>query len=210
MFYLNVKKSTVWDVTTQAVLRQPNHVLTNETLHTKLNTAVKVDADMIEEVDKRLQIPRPFMHTTSHAIIDSIYDIERKYKPSPECDKWGGSKYIEGLNESLRSIVHDGVSSIQSFHDGDDDIFFGQNVSIVVYMPTGEGVGKAATPSLRLEVGGSFDEDGKSRMSMSTLKANTMLKEMTSNVEERDGLEECSDRDYIEFPVMLVDNNVDT
>ena len=117
---------------------------------------------------------------------------------------------IEGFNESLRSIVHGGVSSIQSFHDGDNDIFFGQNVSVVVYMPMGEEIGKGAKPSLRLEVGGSFDEDGKSRMSMSTLKGNTTLKEMTSNVEERGGLMDCSDKDYIEYPVMLVDNNVDT
>jgi len=199
----------VWDVITQQVHQQQPR--TNETvlkLDTKPNTGVNVDVDV--DVDKRLQLPRPFMHTTSHALIDSIYDIERKYKPTPKCDKWGGSKYIEGLNESLRSIVHGGVSSIQSFHDGDNDIFFGQNVSVVVYMPTVEEVGKGTKPSLRLELGGSLDEDGKSRMSMSTLKGDTMLKEMTSNVKERGGLMECSDKDYIEYPVMLVDNNVDT
>jgi hypothetical protein len=163
-------------------------------------------------VDKRIEIQRPFMETTSRTFLDSMRDIERKYKPTAACDSWGGTKFMDGLEESAKSLLHNGTSSIVSYHNAAMDIYFAENVSVVLTMPPpsehSNGDGEAiAVPSFSLEVDGNFI-DGDARSRVIEYKMESTLTDMTMHLSERNGLDECTE--YIEYPVMLVDNNVDT
>lgn len=161
-----------------------------------------------EEVDFRTKINRPFMRTTSHTIVDSFYDIERKYKPeSDSCDAWGNSKFIRDLNQSITSLLQkESNSKLTSFKKDDVNIYFAENVSVVVNMsmPSAE---QSAKPSLSLEVDGEL-ENNKYNERMYSEKVGTVLQQMGNHVVERNELDECSE--YIEYPVMLVDDNIDT
>lgn len=169
--------------------------------------------------DQRMQSKRPYMEMTSHTFIDSMRDIERKYKPTPECDAFGGTKFMDDLLQSSKSLLHKdtgegqnpGQSSIVSYRNHAMDIYFAENVSVVVTMPTDyddEHIQKSL-PSFVLEVDGKFvDEDARSIMLNHPLDPNTKLAEMTARTKEKNGLDECTE--YFEYPVMLVDNNVDT
>lgn len=162
-------------------------------------------------VDHRIKIKRPYMETASHTFIESMRDIERKYKPSPECDAFGGTKFIDGLLASSKSIFHENNhSNIVSFHNDAMDVYFAQNVSVVMTLPPdydGEHM-KTRLPEFALEADGTFvDDDARSRMLQYT--SDTKLNEMTMSMKHRDGLDrDCAE--YIEYPVMLVDNQVDT
>jgi hypothetical protein len=157
-------------------------------------------------VDKRLEIIRPFMNTTSRMIIDSIYDIERKYEPDSECNQWGGSKFMEDLEKSGKSIVHGGTSNILSFRNKNMDVYFGQNVSVVVTMQ-GDYTDETKTqPIFGLEVDGRFKKPVNKRLY--SIEQESTLGKMGLNTLERNGIEECTE--YIEYPVLLVDNTINT
>ena len=164
-------------------------------------------------VDKRKDIQRPYMKTVSHAFMDSILDIERTYKPTPECDAFGGSQFIANLNESAKSILYNGTSSLVSFSSSAMDIYYAEDVSLVVTTPPDIGESHSALPSsLILEVDGTFVDEGVSStlMKNSNEKApGTLLSKMTANITTEAILDEKCD-EYIEYPVMLVDNDVDT
>jgi hypothetical protein len=147
-----------------------------------------------------MQIKRPFMESTSHTFIDSMYDIERRYKPTPECDEWGNTKFIRSLNATAKSLLHDGTSDIISFHNEETDIYFAENVSVVFTAST-----NGISPSFHLELDGKFiDDDARLRMKHSR---ESSLSEMTNNAVDQQSLDECSE--YIEYPVLLVDSDVD-
>jgi hypothetical protein len=153
-----------------------------------------------EQKDLRMQIKRPFMESTSHTFIDSMYDIERRYKPTPECDEWGNTKFIRSLNATAKSLLHDGTSDIISFHNEETDIYFAENVSVVFTAST-----NGISPSFHLELDGKFiDDDARLRMKHSR---ESSLSEMTNNAVDQQSLDECSE--YIEYPVLLVDSDVD-
>jgi hypothetical protein len=157
-------------------------------------------------VDKRLEIVRPFMHTTSRMIIDSIDDIERQYEPDPECNDWGGSKFMQDLQQSVKSLVHGGTSNILSFRNKNMDVYFGQNVSVVVTMQGDYTDETKAQPVFGLEVDGSYQKPLDKRLH--SIEQKSILGKMGWNTLERNGIEECTE--YIEYPVLLVDNTIDT
>ena len=161
--------------------------------HQELNTKA-------EQKDLRMQIKRPFMESTSHTFIDSMYDIERRYKPVPECDEWGNTKFIRSLNATAKSLLHDGTSNIISFHNEDTDIYFAENVSVVFTAST-----NGISPSFHLELDGKFiDDDARLRMKHSR---ESSLSAMTNDAVDEQSLDGCSE--YIEYPVLLVDSDVD-
>lgn len=158
------------------------------------------------EVDKRLEVPRPFMQTTSRSIVDSIYDIERRYETDAECNAWGGSKFMEELDQSVKSLVHGGKSNLLSFRNRNMDAYFGENVSIVVTMQGDYTDETEAQPVFRLEVDGTFEKPLDKRLH--SMEHQGTLGKMGWNTLERKGITECTD--YIEHPVMLVDNTINT
>lgn len=163
--------------------------------------------------DKRLEIQRPYMKTVSHAFLDSILEVERTYKPTPECDAFGGTKFIKALNESAKSIFYNGTSSIVSFSSDAMDIYYAENVSIVLTMPQNISESKGPFPSsLRLEVDGEFIDDDTSSLLIKNLEKKapgTFLSKMTADIKTDALLDDICDV-YIEYPVMLVDNDVNT
>eukprot|EP00980_Cylindrotheca_fusiformis_P023205 scaffold10220_cov148-Cylindrotheca_fusiformis.AAC.3 len=157
-------------------------------------------------IDKRQQVPRPFMHTASRTIVTSLYDIERAYEPTSECNKWGGSKYMEDLNQSVESLVKGGKSNLLSFRNRRMDVYFGQNISVVVTMMGNYTNEKQAQPEFRLEIDGTLEKPLADRLH--SMEQKGVVGKMGWNVRERKDIPECTD--YIEYPVMLVDNNINT
>ena len=155
--------------------------------------------------DKRVEIQRPYMNTVSHAFLDSILEIERTYKPTSECDSFGGSKFINTLNESAKQLLHNGTSSIVSLSNSAMNIYYAENVSIVLTVPRNINKVSALPSSLSLEVDGVFIDDTNSEEKGS----DTLLSKMTSTITTDVRLDDKCD-EYIEYPIMLVDNNVDT
>lgn len=170
------------------------------------------------EPDLRTTVDRPFMEATSHTIIDSFYDIERKYQPTEECDLWGGTKFIRELNQSMINILSPNEgnysnqkhSKIDSYKVDNVKIFYAENVSVVINMsmPYGD---SSSLPYFRLEINGKLNSTNyNERMKISSIKKNegTVLERMGHEVSETNGPAECSE--LLEYPVMLVDSSIDT
>ena len=167
-------------------------------------TAISV-TDLAIEDDARLGVPRPKMEATSHTFMDSIRDIERKHKTSDICSAFGGSKFINVLKDSETSLLgKDDKSSIIAFRNTAMDIFVAENVSMLVTEDSDK------NREFRLEVDGKFlDASTRSRTDISEGIGKSDLWKMTTNIIERKGgIPECTE--YIDYPVMLVDNNIDT
>mmetsp|Transcript_11863 Transcript_11863/g.24471 ORF Transcript_11863/g.24471 Transcript_11863/m.24471 type:complete len:402 (-) Transcript_11863:673-1878(-) len=170
------------------------------------------------EPDLRTAVVRPFMEATSHTIIDSFYDIERRYKPTEECDLWGGTKFIQELNQSVINIlspkegnyINQTQSTIDSYKLDNVKIFYAENVSVVINMsmPYGD---SSSLPYFQLEINGKLNSTNyNERMKISSVKKNkgTVLERMGHEVSETNGPVECSE--ILEYPVMLVDSSIDT
>eukprot|EP00970_Alexandrium_tamarense_P011543 scaffold2518_cov272-Alexandrium_tamarense.AAC.17 len=155
-------------------------------------------------VDKRLEVNRPFMETVSHSIMDSIVAIEAAYPTDETCNKWGGSKFMDDLissgNEVLVGVeTKEPRSSIRMFRNHAVDVFLAQNVSIAVEMPSQ--YMERTEPILTLEANGQMNRTALAK----TSGGSTVLEKMSIQHSE---MQECSD--FIEYPVMLVDSNIDT
>ena len=191
---------------------QSQHNLRNAAIGAKLEnieaiepTAVSVSvSDHVVEDDARLGVPRPKMKTTAHTFMDSIRDIERKYKTSATCSAFGGSKFIDALKDSETSLLgKDDKSSIIAFRNAAMDIFVAENVSLLVTGNSDE------DREFTLEVDGEFLDASRSRTRISKDIGGSNLRSMTTTIIERKGgIPECTE--YIDYPVMLVDNNIDT
>ena len=172
--------------------------------------------------DKRMEVKRPSMESTSHSFLDSIRDIERSYpykESDQQCNVFGGSKFIDNLIQSSKSLLQeDNVnatsSNITSFKTAAMEIFMAENVSVIVSNTKSKnflGREKPEKIQLTLEASGKMDHDALSRLQGFT-EGSTMLSAMTKNIklrEDNDGsIPECTS--YIDYPVLLVDNNIDT
>jgi len=169
-----------------------------------------LQSSTVEKVtlDLRKKTIRPFMTTVSHSFLDSIYAIERKYDTEPRCKMWGGSQYIETLQHSSLSLLKEEQektkSSIVSFHHDNTNFYYAQNVSIVLEKDIKS---TEWNQSLLLEIDGEFvNEEAQSRMVHNGRE--TVLGIMTQNVKVTPT--SCREEDYIDYPVMLVDNKVDS
>ncbi|KAL3929319.1 MAG: hypothetical protein SGBAC_012266 [Bacillariaceae sp.] len=158
------------------------------------------------EVDARLQIERPFMESASRTIIDSIYDVERKYVASKECNAWGGSKFMEELSKSSKCLVEGGTSTIEAFRNHAMDVYYAENISVLVSMPSAYENEDQREPNFSLEVDGQLVPNLKQRLEGK--EKNSVVGKMAKNIKERKGIPECTE--YIEYPVMLIDSGVDT
>ena len=166
--------------------------------------AVSVTDRVIED-DARLAVPRPKMEASSHTFMDSIRDIERKHKTSDTCSAFGGSKFINVLKDSETSLLgKDDKSSIIAFRNTAMDIFVAENVSMLVTEDSDK------NREIRLEVDGEFlDASTRSRTDIPEDIGKSSLWKMTTKIIERKGgIPECTE--YIDYPVMLVDENIDT
>ena len=144
--------------------------------------------------------------TKRQTILGSICDIEQKHTVSAECDAFGGSTFIKNLQDSDMSLLTKTSSSkLKSYRSNAMDIFLAEHVSIVV-----NNINDDQKREFVLEVDGHFlDMNSRSRIDISKDIGDSKLRNMTINIQERaDGMPEC--REYFDYPVMLIDDNVDT
>ncbi len=171
------------------------------------------------EPDLRTEVDRPFMEATFHTIVDSFYDIERKYKPTEVCDLWGGTKFIQQLNQSMTSILlpnqdNDGnhkQSKVDSYKLNNVNIFYAENVSVLINMSMPYKDPSSTPPHFRLEIHGKLNAtkyNERMKMTAVTNTKGTVLERMGNDVSEKNGPVECSE--ILEYPVMLVDSSIDT
>jgi len=174
------------------------------------------DEDASHTSDLRRSVDRPFMTTTSGTFLDSVEQIETKYKPSLECSDFGGMTFLKNLMSSEKKLmIEDQVkgnessipSQIISFGSNKMDIFVADYVSVVVShpnVPNFTGSGGRYT----LEVNGSFKDGITPSALQHRDTGQTSLTTMTKDIHQRnDGIAECTE--FIDYPVMLVDNNID-
>ena len=120
---------------------------------------------------------------------------------------------MEDLVSSTNELVENGtsVSSILLLQNHVMDIFVAQNASIEIQMPrSGYATKKQPQPSFTLEVDGNFDNSKFDKRLAAVRKPKakpTILEEMTMKMKQGN-LGNFSQ--YIDYPVMLVDNNLDS
>ena len=146
------------------------------------------------------------MESASRTIIDSIYDVERKYVPSERCNEWGGTKFMENLSQSCKCLVDGGTSVLESFRNDAMDVYYAENVAMLVTMQSHYKNENQKEPLLSLEVDGNIVHNLKQRFR--SKEVGSVLGQMTRHVTERKGLSECTE--WIEYPVMLIDSGMDT
>eukprot|EP00554_Chaetoceros_debilis_P003413 CAMPEP_0194086774 /NCGR_PEP_ID=MMETSP0149-20130528/22397_1 /TAXON_ID=122233 /ORGANISM="Chaetoceros debilis, Strain MM31A-1" /LENGTH=630 /DNA_ID=CAMNT_0038769949 /DNA_START=24 /DNA_END=1916 /DNA_ORIENTATION=+ len=165
--------------------------------------------------DLRRSVERPFMETTSRTFMDSVEQIEKKYKPSPLCSQFGGMDFLKNLSSSEKKLLKDQEkgddsnkkSQIISYGTDKMDIFIADYVSVVVKHPN-ESSFNGPEARYTLEVNGSFDNGIKPSSLQSRGTGQTLLTYMTKDIQQRnDGIPECTE--FIDYPVMLVDNDID-
>jgi len=113
---------------------------------------------------------------------------------------------MEELSRSSKYLVEGGNSSIASFRNHAMDVYFAENVSIVVSMPSAYQNEDQQQPVFSLEVDGQLVPNLKERLEGKEDKS--VVGMMGRNVKERKGISECTD--YIDYPVMLIDSGLDT
>jgi len=182
----------------------------NMTIKFQGNTAIKVQEEHSTKKDLRRSIERPFMTTVSRTFMDSVQRIEEGIKPNPSCSAFGGITFLNSLCSTKGTLLKkqekgdndSDKSQIILYVNDKMEIFVAENVSIVVEHPNIDG---DLEVNYKLEVNGVF-ENGTTASSSSD---ETLLSSMTNNIQQRsNGIPECTE--YIDYPVMLVDNDVDT
>jgi hypothetical protein len=190
-------------------LRRTKHHFTNVDLKDNSFAAFNesiVQSESSKDVDHTESI-RAMTNVASHnTIMDSIFDIERKYKNSLKCKSFGGSVFLKSLQDSeLSLLTKDSLSNLKSFRNHAMDIFMAENVSIVV-----NNVDDEQRREFILEINGAFqDEESRSRIGVSKSIGDSKLRNMTLTMKERhDGIPECLE--YFDYTAMLIDSNIDT
>jgi len=199
------------ETATMAVTPPPETTTISKTEDATTTTAIE---SLIEEEEDREDMKRPYMEATSNSILNSILDIERTYSPgTPECNAFGGSKFLSTLIASSKSLYSGGNSSITSYQNGKMDIFYGENVSLLVQNPPPNE--KHYKPTIYLQV----EKDEKISIfnrGFAPRKENddsTTLKQMTKmflNSTTIPQFQPSQCTHYFEYPVMLVDHDVDS
>ncbi|GFH46246.1 hypothetical protein CTEN210_02720 [Chaetoceros tenuissimus] len=153
------------------------------------------------EIDKRMEIERPFMETVSESFFSSIKDIEQHFQPDERCSNWGGVKFIERFKNSSVSLLKPLSKSQLEYYKlqgSNKELFYAENVSILVR-------GKDVAP--RLYLNGEYTNDD-AKYTFAEVDQNNVLGEMTMSIQTSEFT--CSDEEYIQDPILLVDSPIDT
>jgi len=161
----------------------------------------KIGPDISE--DTRLNMKRPFMTTTSQRFMNSIHDIENAFKPSSDCSEFGGLDFMNNLTNSMTSLLSDKSKSeliVGKYHDLEINV--ARNVRIVVdKLPN--------PPALELIIQSELHDDlNSTEFWTKQTKDLTVLEQMQNNVTiDPNALDQC--KEFIEYPVLLVDSKVE-
>ena len=146
---------------------------------------------------------RPFMRSVANAYMNRILDIERaRDKIDEKCTRWGGSEYLQGISSRSHDIITSKTSSIKRLGgvgDGTESFFIAQNVSISIHMSGEFETKKGKLPQLTMHYSGSTVNSYPSN------KKGSVLDQIKF---DSSGVGECDH--YLEYPVMLVDSNIDS
>ena len=114
---------------------------------------------------------------------------------------------MEELSQSSQCLVEGGISELESFRNDAMDVYYAENVSVLISMPSDYEDEDQPEPILSLEVDGRLVPNLKPRLRTKELRS--VVGRMTRTITERhDGIPECTE--YIEYPVMLIDSGLDT